>query len=144
MRRIGLTALEELTQCRFQFFSRRSLDLEGPPERPGERLHARVTGSILHHALEKWQLDRSRDFVELYEEAFEEERRKLHLPAGYRLEVDRMAFREIARKVTAKDFWTPDGEPEVEKELKLAFSQRRLGDLAGSTASIVSKTPVRR
>ena len=118
--RISLSSLEDLAQCRFLFFAKRSLDLAGPPERPGDRLQPRVTGSIMHHALERWQLDRSRDFVELYEEAFEEERHKLHLPPGYKLEVDRMVFREIARKVCANDRWTPDSS-EVEKELTLAF-----------------------
>ena len=89
--RISLTALEDLAQCRFKFFGGRTLALKGAPERPGERLTPRVTGSILHVALERWLADRGRDFVELFEATFDEMCRTEHLPAGYRLEVERIA-----------------------------------------------------
>ncbi len=117
---ISLTALEDLAQCRFKFFGGRTLSLKAAPERPGERLNARVTGSILHVALERWLADKSRDFVEVFEETFDETCRTDHLPAGYRLEVERIHFREIARRVSANDLWTPDSS-EAEVALELEF-----------------------
>jgi ATP-dependent helicase/DNAse subunit B len=119
-RKISLTALEDLAQCRFKFFGARTLGLKGPPDRPGERLTPRVTGSILHVALERWLADKERDFVELFEVAFDEMCRIERLPAGYKLEVERMRFREIARRVSANDLWTPDTS-KAEVDLALEF-----------------------
>ena len=117
---ISLTALEDLAQCRFKFFGGRTLGLKGPPDRPRERLNARVTGSILHLALERWLADKESDFVELFEAAFDEMCQTEHLPAGYRLEVERIQFREIARRVSANDLWTPDSS-EAEVDLQMEF-----------------------
>jgi ATP-dependent helicase/DNAse subunit B len=117
---ISLTALEDLAQCPFKFFGGRTLALKGAPERPGDRLSARVTGSILHVALERWLADKSRDFVEVFEAVFDETCGTDRLPAGYKLEVERIQFREIARRVSANDLWTPDSS-EAEVSLELEF-----------------------
>lgn len=117
--RIRITALEDLAQCRFRFFGGRTLALKEPPMRPEDRLTARITGSILHHALERWIADRTRDFVDLFEEAFDEMCRQERLPPGYKLEVERMQFREIARRVSANDLWEPlDSRAEVDVALE--------------------------
>ncbi len=117
---VSLTALEDLAQCRFKFFSGKTLYLKSAPERPGERLNPRVTGSILHVALERWLADKNRDFVELFEEAFEETCRAEHLQPGYKLEVERLRFREIAQRVSANDQWIPDSsEAEVALTVEL-------------------------
>ncbi len=100
---ISLTSLEDLAQCRFKFFGRRTLALKAAPERPDKRLHARVTGLILHAALERWLADRSSNFVEVFEAVFNETCHTEHIPAGYRLEVERINYREIARRVSAND-----------------------------------------
>jgi RecB family exonuclease len=105
---ISLTALEDLAQCRFKFFGGRTLALRGAPDRAGERLQPRVTGLILHTALERWLADRGQDFVRIFEDAFDEACRTQHLPAGYKLEVERIQFREIAQRVSANDLWMPD------------------------------------
>jgi ATP-dependent helicase/DNAse subunit B len=117
---ISMTALEDLAQCRFKFFGKRTLGLKEAPERPDERLNHRVTGSILHVALERWLADKGRDFVEHFEAAFDEMCRTERLPPGYRLEVERIQFREIARRVSANDLWTPDSS-EAEVDLALEF-----------------------
>jgi ATP-dependent helicase/DNAse subunit B len=117
---ISMTALEDLAQCRFKFFGGRTLALKGMPVRPDKRLQPRVTGSILHAALERWLADKGRDFVEHFEAAFDDACRKEHLPAGYRLEVERIQFREIARRVSANDLWTPDSS-DVEVPLTIEF-----------------------
>jgi RecB family exonuclease len=79
-----------------------------------------VTGSILHAALERWLADKGRDFVEHFEAAFDDACRAEHLPAGYRLEVERIQFREIALRVSANDLWTPDSS-DAEVDLALEF-----------------------
>ena len=117
---ISLTALEDLAQCRFKFFSGRTLSLKSSPDRPGERLQPRLTGSILHQALERWLTDKSQNFIELFENTFDEVCFKEHIPPGYRLEVERIQFREIAEKMSAYDRWTPDSS-DVEVDLTLDF-----------------------
>jgi RecB family exonuclease len=120
-RRISLTALEELAQCRFKFFAGRTLGLKGRPARPRERLQAKVTGLILHEALEAWlNLNRQVEFVTLFESAFDKACSDKHLPPGYPLEVERIAFREIARRVKATEQWTPQSS-EAEVELTIDF-----------------------
>ncbi len=119
-KQISLTALEDLAQCRFRFFARKSLGLKAAPDRPGERLTPRVTGSILHDALERWLADQDRSFLEVFELAFDDACRKDRLPAGYKLEVERMQFREIARRVSANDSWRAD-DSKAEVALTLDF-----------------------
>ena len=118
-KQISLTALEDLAQCRFKFFARKTLGLRPPPSRPGDRLTPLVTGSILHLALERWLADKTRDFVELFEMVFDETCVKERLPAGYKLEVERMRFREIARRVSANDLWDAESRAEVGLTLDL-------------------------
>jgi ATP-dependent helicase/DNAse subunit B len=117
---ISLTSLEDLAQCRFKFFGGRTLGLKEPPERPEKRLRPRVSGSILHETLERWLGDKEQDFVELFEAAFDETCRKQHLPAGYRLEVERIQLRDIARRVSANELWKADSSA-AEVELVLQF-----------------------
>ena len=120
-RRISLTALEDLAQCRFKFFAARTLGLRGRPERPQERLQPKVTGLILHDALEAWlKAKREGEFVTFFETAFDKACREKHLPPGYKLEVERIAFREIARRVSAKEQWTAVSS-DAEVELTLDF-----------------------
>lgn len=119
-KRISLTSLEDLAQCRFKFFAGKTLLLKTAPERPADRLNARITGSILHRALERWIADKDRDFVELFELEFDEMCRTEKLPAGYKLEVDRMQFREIAKRVSANDLWTPLAS-QAEVDVSLEF-----------------------
>ncbi len=117
---ISPTSLEKLAQCHFQFFSERTLRLEAAPERPEKRLQPRITGLILHAALEVWLADRTRDFVDVFEQVFDDTCRKEHLPPGYRLEVDRFINRNVAKRVSANDLWTPDSS-EAEVSLSIEF-----------------------
>ena len=118
--RVSMTALEELTQCRFKFFAGRTLALKDRPEMPSERLKPLVWGSILHQALEEWlKNNREGDFVPFFEAAFDNACREEHLPQGYKLEAERIQLRETARKVSATEKWTPiSSEAEVEVALE--------------------------
>jgi ATP-dependent helicase/DNAse subunit B len=119
-RMVSLTALEDLAKCRFRFFAGRSLGLKGVPDRPSERLQARVTGLIFHEAMEDWLTDKTRNFVELFERAFDEACRKRHIPPGYRVEVERIQLRRIARDVNESAQW-PVEFSEAEVDCSLDF-----------------------
>ena len=119
-RTVSLTALEDLAKCRFRFFAGKSLGLKGVPDRPSERLQPRVTGLIFHEAMEDWLTDRTRDFVELFEHAFDEACRKRHIPPGYRVEVERIQLRRIAREVSETAQW-PVMFSEAEVDCSLDF-----------------------
>ncbi len=118
---MSVTAVEDLAQCRFKFFAGRTLGLRTPPDRPEERLQPKVTGLIMHEALEEWlKSNRRADFVALFDEAFAKACREKHLPPGFRLEVERIFLRGIAAKVSTTEQWTPiETQAEVPFELPL-------------------------
>lgn len=118
---LSVSSLEDLAQCHFRFFSHKTLLLESAPERPDERINRRTSGSILHNAMEHWLADRSQNFVTVFEAAFDEMCATERLPAGYRLEVQRIELRKIAEHISATDRWQPDAPPEVEVPLTLEF-----------------------
>lgn len=118
---ISVSHLEDLAQCRFRFFAGKTLNLKTRPERPQERLQARMTGLILHRALENWLAEgRTRDFVGYFEKAFDDTCREEHLLEGYRLELERIEARRIARQVQATEKWTAVSH-EVEVPVSIAF-----------------------
>lgn len=120
-RKISLSSVEDLLQCRFKFFAGRTLSLKPRPERPEERMQAKVGGLIMHEALEAWlNKNKQGDFVELFETAFDDMCHKKHLPPGWKLEVEHINLRNIARKVSATEQWTPLSS-EAEVELNIDF-----------------------
>jgi ATP-dependent helicase/DNAse subunit B len=120
-RNVGISALEDLSQCRFKFFAGRTLGLKGRPERPQERLQPRVNGLILHQALEEWlKAGRAGEFAGAFEMAFEDACRERNLPPGYRLEMERIFLRGIARGVSATERWSHVSS-EAEVSLSLNF-----------------------
>jgi RecB family exonuclease len=117
---VSTTHIESLAQCRFQFFSKKTLQLEPRPERPYERIGPREAGLILHETLELWLKDRTRDFAALFEDTFENACAERHLPRGYRLEVERFTLRNVARAVSASDSWPVEfSEAEIDVMLPL-------------------------
>jgi ATP-dependent helicase/DNAse subunit B len=119
-REVRITSLENLMQCRFHFFAERTLELKSRPQRPNERLEARIGGLVLHEALEHWQADLSQDFRSLFKQAFETAIHKHGLPQGYRLEVERLQLGRIATKVGVKQRWNPMST-QVEVPLSISF-----------------------
>ncbi len=117
---ISTTHIESLAQCAFQFFARKTLQLEPAPENPHDRIGPREAGLILHDTLQLWLEDRAQDFAALFERAFEHACVERHLPRGYRLEVARFELRNIARDVSATRSWPVESsEAEVEVTLPL-------------------------
>jgi len=119
-RTVSLTSLEDLAKCRFRFFSSRTLVLKGVPDRPEERLSFSAAGLIVHEAMEDWLTDRTRDFVGIFETTFDDFCRKRNIQAGYRLEVQRVVLRRVARKVNESAKW-PLESSETEAEYALDF-----------------------
>jgi len=119
--RLSLSSLEDMAQCRFKFFANRTLSLKPRPERPDERLQKRIGGLILHEALEAWLNNgRQGDFVDLFEIAFDKMVREKRLPQGFRLEMERILLREIARTIKATEQWTPISS-QAEVDLTLSY-----------------------
>ena len=130
--RVSITALEDLARCHFRFFAGRTLKLTGPPDRPADRLQARVRGSIFHKAMEEWLLDRARDFVEIFEATFDRFCHQFNFPRGYSLEVERILCRRIARQVNESVRW-----PAISSELETdcSFTLAASGFPAGVTVT---------
>ena len=117
---ISTTHIESLAQCAFQFFAKKTLQLEPRPEKPHDRIGPREAGLILHDTLQLWLEDRAQDFATLFEKAFERARIERHLPRGYRLEVERFSLRNVARAVSATRSWPVESsEAEVEVALPI-------------------------
>jgi len=117
---VSTTHIESLAQCAFQFFARKTLQLEPRPEKPHDRIGPREAGLILHDTLQLWLEDRTQDFATLFEKAFERACVERHLPRGYRLEVERFTLRNVARAVSATRSWPVESsEAEVEVALPL-------------------------
>lgn len=117
---IALTHLEDLAKCRFRFFAGKTLRLKTIPDRPEARLGFRTVGLIIHHAMELWLADRRQDFVDLFELTFDEFRLKYNYPPGYKLEVERIQLRRVAREVSAAVHW-PFESSEAEVECDFDF-----------------------
>ncbi len=119
--RISLSSVEDLLQCRFKFFAVRSLILKPRPERPEERMQAKIGGLIMHEALEDWlNHQKQGDFVDFFEKAFEDMCHRKHLLPGWKLEVEHFNLRNIARGVSATEQWSALSS-EAEVELTIDF-----------------------
>ena len=115
---VSTTHIEALAQCPFQFFAKKTLQLEPHPEKPHDRIGPREAGLILHETLQFWLEDRTQDFAAHFDKAFEHACIERHLPRGYRLEVERFTLRNVARAVSATHSW-PVESSEAEVEVKL-------------------------
>ena len=115
---VSTTHIEALAQCPFQFFAKKTLQLEPHPEKPHDRIGPREAGLILHETLQFWLEDRTQDFAAHFDKAFERACIERHLPRGYRLEVERFTLRNVARAVSATHSW-PVESSEAEVEVKL-------------------------
>jgi ATP-dependent helicase/DNAse subunit B len=117
---VSLTSLEQLAKCRFRFFAERTLTLKRMPERPDARLTPGALGLIVHSAMETWLADRTRDFVAFFEAAFDAFCVKNNIQPGYKLEVERVLLRRIARKVNESVRW-PVLSTETEADCSIDF-----------------------
>jgi ATP-dependent helicase/DNAse subunit B len=113
------SAIEEYLQCPHQFFSRRTLRLQGRPDRPEERLNFLVQGNIMHRALES--ADQPLFLFSAFETAFEQACRDAHIPQTYRREAIRLEMLrnlEIFRRTIVTLGWRTETEKQFDFKLE--------------------------
>lgn len=114
------TALESFLQCPFQFFLRYTMELEGQPEPPADRLNALLTGIVVHDVLKEWR-QRGGDIGAIFESVWRRALARHRVPAGYDAEFQRSLLRRsLIRYAAQEDIepgWRIFSEQEVELDL---------------------------
>ncbi|MBI4874951.1 MAG: PD-(D/E)XK nuclease family protein [Acidobacteria bacterium] len=87
--RLAPTSIEAFLQCPFQFFARKTLELEARPERPEEWLNLLLQGQMLHDVLAELALQ-PQPPLPLLNRIFERTCARERLPEGYRREAVRL------------------------------------------------------
>ncbi len=121
-RQVSVTGLESYLQCPFQFFAEKILQLREAPCRPEDRLNRLEEGSIVHEVLAKW-FDERPAVEPLFEQIFEEHRKKLRIPPSYKTEMLRQAMRNELKRFVENDSWPRGNVVEVEKELTFEIGE---------------------
>lgn len=111
------TGIEDFLQCPFLFFARRTLDLEAPPERQGDRLDFAGRGRLVHAFLHRWTTWNG-PFEALFESVFEEWVQCLAIPPGYAREAARLQLERDLRRFLEQFSLTGFSTVETEKELE--------------------------
>ncbi len=102
---MGVSALESLLQCPFQFFSRRTLRIGEMPDRPEDRLSFLLQGNIVHEVLKDWFADRP-PLEPLFHRTFNRLCAENNVQPGFRTERLRRAIL-VALKRFANDTTIP-------------------------------------
>ncbi len=108
------TALETFLQCPFLFFGQRTLDLEGAPMRPEQRLDFRLRGSIVHRVIQEW-LELRGPIEPVFARVFAELTGKAFVVAGYQTELLRAQMLDDLRRFVASEPWPADYLSRVEE-----------------------------
>jgi RecB family exonuclease len=87
--RFRATAIETYLACPFRFFIEHTLGLEPAPARPGERLDARVLGTIIHRALAEIESG-AQEPEAVLDRVFDEVIARERVPRGCRTELARI------------------------------------------------------
>jgi ATP-dependent helicase/DNAse subunit B len=98
------TALESFLQCPFQFFGRHTLEIQGPPPRPEERLEFRACGKIVHTVIAEWLSTRV-SIDEIFDSVFRKVTQDESVPAGYKTELLRARMLRDLRHFAETDAW---------------------------------------
>jgi RecB family exonuclease len=114
------TALESYLQCPFQFFGRHTLELEGAPPRPQERLDFRACGSIVHGVIAEWLKTRG-PVDEIVECVFRSTMEAQSIPGGYKTELLRARMLEDLRRFIESDSWPAGHQSQGEVACRFAL-----------------------
>lgn len=106
--RLSPTRLEIYLQCPFQYFGARTLRLEEPPPRPGERLDFMAQGIVVHEVLAEWYAQ-PQPVEPLFERIFERVCEERRVPLAYHTERLRNAMLDDLRAFTADSRWNRAG-----------------------------------
>jgi ATP-dependent helicase/DNAse subunit B len=104
---VSPTGLESFLQCPFQYFSGRTLRLQGAPARPEERLDFMMQGQIVHEVLKEWWTQ-PQDIAAVFERVFARELEENHVPFGYHTERLRNQMLDDLRRFAADSVWPRD------------------------------------
>ena len=66
------SSLELFLQCPYQFFARRTLELETRPPPPDQRIDPLLMGTIIHRTIAQWTGDSSRAIATVFGQVFDE------------------------------------------------------------------------
>jgi hypothetical protein len=114
------TDIETFLQCPFLYFLSRTLDLEEPPPRPGDRLNAIVEGTIVHRALADFASGQG-SIEEVFERAFDDACRNARVPRGARAELARVRMLGDLRQFVAQARKLEGWKTEVEETIEFAI-----------------------
>ncbi len=115
------TAIETYLECPFRFFSQQVLRLEEPPPEARRRLDGRVQGDIVHEVLAG--LAAGKELHPLFAKVFDETRREVRAPEGYRTERIRRELLENLQRWLEKQALPPAVEQMAEKKFELAIER---------------------
>ena len=107
------TALESYLQCPFQFFGKHTLQLEGAPVRPEQRLDFRLRGTIVHQVIKEW-LESRGPIEPILERVFADFTRREFVVAGYQSELLRAQMLDHLRSFAAEERWPADHQSQTE------------------------------
>lgn len=116
----SVTALESYLQCPFQFFLRYTVEPQGAPERPSERLNPLFTGNVLHQVLKDWhQSGAAMDRI--FDSVWTRGLARNRIPRGHAAEFTRSVLRrslvEYAANMIREAGWRTFTEEGFELEL---------------------------
>lgn len=122
------TEFESYLSCPFQHFARYGLQLAALPPLPGERLNHLFLGNVAHRALYEWQ-SRGGSLEALALRIYDEELQKERIPAGYRVELERLNLARVMRLAeknipALKPGWQAHLEESFELELEAGVRVR--------------------
>jgi ATP-dependent helicase/DNAse subunit B len=115
------TSIESFLQCPFQFFARKTLEVEPAPGRPEDRLDIPLQGRILHEALADLARSPREDPLTVLARVFEGYCAQERIPQGYRreavhLELERNLLMFAGQTALPKG-WKTEVEQSFELEL---------------------------
>ena len=87
------SGLETYLQCPFQFFTKKTLRLDGRPDEPERRIDALLKGSIIHSVVARWSETPERPIGEVLDEVFDESLRDNAIPASFPVDIARQNMR---------------------------------------------------
>ncbi|MCC7498560.1 MAG: PD-(D/E)XK nuclease family protein [Bryobacterales bacterium] len=117
-RRLSPTSIETYLQCPFRFFAADSLQLQGAPAPPEERLDIPSQGNIMHGVLADW-VRHPRPWRGLFESHWDIACHKLRVKPGYHAESIRLELIRNLEMLIPKLEAFSGGRSEVERDFTL-------------------------
>src|SRR5512140_2417970 len=118
--------MESFLQCPFQFFARKTLEVEPAPGLPEDRLDLPLQGRILHETLAELTRCPREDPLTALARAFEEYCAKERIPQGYRREAVRLELERNLLLFAGQSALPKGWKTEVEQSFELELGDIRI------------------